>query len=157
MNIGGFINSLLDKFLPDIVGDLIGAAVDVCTGNTAGAACNALDALEDVFEAVGADEVAQAMDVIVSVVEIVVSPGSAAGSAISTAADTAMMAADTAIDVASTAVDVLDMANQVVTIVGDVAEVLVDLGVDELSAIEKGADVTRNVLDGATKVAEMAA
>ena len=53
--IGKLINNILDKILPDVIGDIIGAAVDGITGNYLGAATNALDAVEDVFEAVGAD------------------------------------------------------------------------------------------------------
>ncbi|MCB9507389.1 MAG: hypothetical protein H6700_01975 [Myxococcales bacterium] len=70
--IGKFINNLLDKFLPDIVGDVIGAVVDGLTGNYAGAATNALDAVEDVFEYAGADRAAHGTQAVLGFTEDIV-------------------------------------------------------------------------------------
>jgi hypothetical protein len=41
-----------------VVGDVVGAIVDGATGNIAGCVQNSVDAVEDVFEAAGADGVA---------------------------------------------------------------------------------------------------
>lgn len=65
ISIGGFVNRILDKFLPDIVGDVIGGAIDTYLGNAAGAALNFADALMDVVGFLGAEELAaQGMDVL---------------------------------------------------------------------------------------------
>lgn len=58
ISIGGFVNRILDKFLPDIVGDLVGGALDTWMGNVAGAAHNFADALMDVVGFLGGEEVA---------------------------------------------------------------------------------------------------
>jgi len=56
MSIGTILNRALDAVLPDVVGDAVGAFVDVVTGNPVGAVHNALDLCEDVFEAAGVDD-----------------------------------------------------------------------------------------------------
>ena len=56
MSIGTVINRALDAVLPDVVGDAVGAFVDVVTGNPVGAVHNTLDLCEDVFEAAGLDD-----------------------------------------------------------------------------------------------------
>lgn len=59
---GGFgkgANELLDAIgLPDVIGDIVGVAVDCATGNIAGAVINGLDVVEDVARACGGDEIA---------------------------------------------------------------------------------------------------
>lgn len=62
MSLGKIINNVLDKILPDVVGDLVGCAVDVFTANPQGAAANALDALEDVVEPFGGGAMAQTLE-----------------------------------------------------------------------------------------------
>lgn len=57
-SIGGLVNKVLDTFLPDIVGDLVGTAIDIYTGNAAGAAMNAADALVDVVGYLGGEDAA---------------------------------------------------------------------------------------------------
>lgn len=58
ISIGGFVNRILDKFLPDIVGDVVGGAIDSFMGNAAGAAMNFADALMDVVSFMGGEEFA---------------------------------------------------------------------------------------------------
>lgn len=56
---GRMLNVGLDKIgLPDIVGDVAGCVLDVCTGNIPGAISNGLDVAEDVAKACGGDELA---------------------------------------------------------------------------------------------------
>lgn len=56
---GRMLNVGLDKIgLPDVVGDVAGCVLDVCTGNIPGAVSNGLDIAEDVARACGGDEIA---------------------------------------------------------------------------------------------------
>ena len=59
LSIGGFVNRVLDKFLPDIVGDVVGGALDTLMGNTAGAVMNFADALMDIIGYMGGEEFAE--------------------------------------------------------------------------------------------------
>lgn len=59
LSIGGFVNRVLDKFLPDIVGDVVGGAIDSLMGNTAGAVMNFADALMDIVAYMGGEEFAE--------------------------------------------------------------------------------------------------
>lgn len=59
LSIGGFVNRVLDKFLPDIVGDVVGGAIDTLMGNTAGAVMNFADALMDIIGYMGGEEFAE--------------------------------------------------------------------------------------------------
>jgi hypothetical protein len=62
MSLGKIINNMLDRILPDVVGDLVGCAVDVMTGNPQGAALNAFDAFEDVVEPFADGPIAQGLE-----------------------------------------------------------------------------------------------
>jgi hypothetical protein len=79
MSIGRLLNNILDKFLPDVVGDVIGAAVDGATGNWAGLALNAADAFEDVLDACGADDAADVFGALADVAERLAQPASGEG------------------------------------------------------------------------------
>lgn len=59
ISIGGFVNRILDKFLPDVVGDIVGGAIDAWMGNVAGAVMNFGDALMDVVSFMGGEEFAE--------------------------------------------------------------------------------------------------
>lgn len=59
ISIGGFVNRILDKFLPDVVGDIVGGAIDAWMGNAAGAVMNFGDALMDVVSFMGGEEFAE--------------------------------------------------------------------------------------------------
>lgn len=57
--LGSLLNSALDSLgLPDWIGDIAGGVLDFCTGNYIGAIANGLDALEDVAQACGGEELA---------------------------------------------------------------------------------------------------
>jgi len=56
-SIGGFVNDFMDELgLPDVVGDFTGMIVDLGMGNAIGATTNFVDALGDVAEGLGIDE-----------------------------------------------------------------------------------------------------
>lgn len=61
MSIGGIVNRVLDKLLPDIVGDIVGATIDGLTGNYAACAAQSLDAVEDVLDYAGAERASDAV------------------------------------------------------------------------------------------------
>lgn len=61
MSIGNIVNRVLDAFLPDAVGDVVGATIDGLTGNAPACVQQALDAAEDLFECVGAERAADAL------------------------------------------------------------------------------------------------
>lgn len=67
MSIGSMINNLCDKFLPDFIGDIIGAAVDGATGNWVGMAVNTADFVEDVLDAAGAHGAAEIFETAVDI------------------------------------------------------------------------------------------
>lgn len=58
-SIGGIVNKILDTFLPDVVGDIVGAAIDGAMGNIGGAVANGMDALQDLFAFLGGPKEAQ--------------------------------------------------------------------------------------------------
>ncbi len=47
--IGKIVNAFCDQFLPDVVGDIAGAAIDAFSGNPLGAVTNGIDALDDLL------------------------------------------------------------------------------------------------------------
>lgn len=67
MSIGSILNNICDKFLPDCVGDLIGAAVDGAMGNWVGMAVNTADFVEDVLDAAGAHGAADLFETAVDI------------------------------------------------------------------------------------------
>lgn len=80
-SIGGLVNKILDTFLPDIVGDIVGTVIDAYTGNVAGAAMNAADALVDVVGFLGGEEAAAFGASLLEGVEILPSGGDGATAA----------------------------------------------------------------------------
>lgn len=105
MAIGRIINSICDKFLPDVVGDVLGAALDGITGDFAGCAANALDAVEDVLEYAGCERAAEIVGMLDDVVGLASAGGAAgvAGGAASVVGGATTVAARAANGVATTA------------------------------------------------------
>jgi hypothetical protein len=65
MTIGTWINGLMDRVLPDVVGDMTGVFVDAATGRPDGVVKNAVDLSASVLEACAPGSGAcQAMQVI---------------------------------------------------------------------------------------------
>lgn len=157
MALGRILNTICDKFLPDIVGDVLGAAVDGLTGDFAGCAANALDAVEDVLEYAGCDKAAEIVGMLDDVVGLASAGGAigAAGTA-ANAAGQAANAATTAADAAGTAATVADAAATAAD-VGATAADVAQTGASLASVASTVSDVAAGISTAADAAGQVAA
>ncbi len=70
--LGGVVNMALDKMgLPDVVGDVVGTALSVVTGDIRGVILNGADALSDVAKATGHEKIAGFIDAALPILDTV--------------------------------------------------------------------------------------
>lgn len=70
MTLGTWINGVMDRVLPDVVGDMTGVMVDAATGRPDGVVKNAVDLSASVLEACAPQSgVCQAMEVVAAALD----------------------------------------------------------------------------------------